>query len=124
MFQATHLCKSCGSSVRPKTFTPGSFFIEVILWFAFIIPGLIYSIWRLVSRYKICPVCKSNSVIPLNTPQAQSILKKKSKPIKKAIVPDTIDIPKQIEKLDDLRKKGIISQEEFEKKKCDLLAKM
>lgn len=34
------------------------------------------------------------------------------------------DIPALIEKLDGLRKKGIISEEEFEKKKSELLAKM
>jgi hypothetical protein len=34
------------------------------------------------------------------------------------------DIPTLIAKLDDLRKRGIISEEEFRKKKADLLAKM
>lgn len=34
------------------------------------------------------------------------------------------DIPSLIEKLDGLRKKGIISEEEFENKKAELLAKM
>ena len=34
------------------------------------------------------------------------------------------DIPSMIEKLDDLRKKGILSEEEFQRKKAELLAKM
>src|SRR6266498_5014160 len=34
------------------------------------------------------------------------------------------DIPSLIAKLDDLRKKGILSEEEFQKKKAELLAKM
>lgn len=34
------------------------------------------------------------------------------------------DIPSLIEKLDDLRKQGILSEEEFRKKKAELLAKM
>jgi uncharacterized membrane protein YdbT with pleckstrin-like domain len=34
------------------------------------------------------------------------------------------DIPSMIEKLDSLRKRGILSEEEFQKKKADLLAKM
>ena len=34
------------------------------------------------------------------------------------------DIPTLIDKLDDLRKRGIISEEEFQEKKADLLAKM
>ncbi len=36
----------------------------------------------------------------------------------------TRDIPALIEELDELRKKGIISQEEFQKKKAELLQKM
>ena len=35
-----------------------------------------------------------------------------------------IDIPSMIAKLDELRKKGIVSEEEFQKKKAELLAKM
>lgn len=34
------------------------------------------------------------------------------------------DIPSMIEKLDGLRKRGIVSEEEFQKKKAELLAKM
>ena len=34
------------------------------------------------------------------------------------------DISSMIAKLDDLRKKGIVSEEEFQKKKAELLAKM
>ena len=34
------------------------------------------------------------------------------------------DIPSMIEKLDDLRKRGILSEEEFQRKKAELLAKM
>jgi uncharacterized membrane protein YdbT with pleckstrin-like domain len=38
--------------------------------------------------------------------------------------PATSDIPSLIARLDDLRKKGLISDEEFQKKKTELLAKM
>jgi uncharacterized membrane protein YdbT with pleckstrin-like domain len=36
----------------------------------------------------------------------------------------TADIPSMIEKLDGLRKRGILSEEEFQRKKAELLAKM
>lgn len=39
-------------------------------------------------------------------------------------VEGTTDIPSMIEKLDGLRKKGILSDEEFERKKAELLAKL
>lgn len=38
--------------------------------------------------------------------------------------PAGTDIPSMIEKLDGLRKRGIVSEEEFQKKKAELLAKM
>lgn len=38
--------------------------------------------------------------------------------------PASTDIPSMIEKLDGLRKRGIVSEEEFQKKKAELLAKM
>jgi ssDNA-binding Zn-finger/Zn-ribbon topoisomerase 1 len=68
------LCPNCGTKARPRRHTKGSIFIEIILWICFIIPGLIYSIWRLTTRQKVCPVCHSPNMIPLDSPRAQQIL--------------------------------------------------
>ncbi|UWZ83476.1 hypothetical protein [Occallatibacter riparius] len=70
----THLCTQCGSQVWPKTITPGSFLMELLLWLLFLVPGVIYSIWRIASRYKGCPVCGGKSCIPLGTPAANAIM--------------------------------------------------
>jgi hypothetical protein len=53
--QEDYICKNCGYIVQPITITPGSFWMELILWICFAIPGLTYSIWRLTARYKGCP---------------------------------------------------------------------
>lgn len=58
----------------PKTVTKGSFFIELILWLCILIPGLIYSIWRLSSRYKACPACGATNLLPPDSPMAKKIL--------------------------------------------------
>jgi hypothetical protein len=50
-------CTNCEFEGEAKTYTPGSILIELILWFFFLIPGLIYSIWRIGSRQKVCPRC-------------------------------------------------------------------
>lgn len=71
------LCPNCGTKGIQKSITKGSIFIELILWLLFIVPGLIYSLWRLASRYKACPVCKQPGMIPLNSPRAQQILANK-----------------------------------------------
>ena len=65
------LCTTCGTVRKPKTSTPGSFVIEVILWLCFLIPGLIYSIWRISSRKKLCAVCGSGALVPPDSPVAR-----------------------------------------------------
>jgi hypothetical protein len=63
-------CTSCHATAKPKKVTKGSFLIEVILWITFIIPGLVYSIWRITTRQQACPLCGSFNIIPLNSPAA------------------------------------------------------
>ena len=68
-------CTACGSVFKtPKTVTRGSIIIEIILWLCFLVPGLIYSIWRMTTRYKACPNCKSLTVIPADSPIAKKAL--------------------------------------------------
>jgi len=63
-----YICSNCGTVGQPVVFTRGSFWIELVLWWFFIIPGFIYTWWRLSGRKKVCPVCKKETMIPLNTP--------------------------------------------------------
>ncbi len=68
------LCLNCGTQGKPKLKTKGSIFTEILLWLFLIIPGLIYSIWRLSSRSEVCPSCGAPNMIPLDSPKAQEIL--------------------------------------------------
>ena len=61
-----HICKSCGSTMGVKKITKGSLLIEIVLWCFFIVPGVIYSIWRLTSKYDACKACNSPEIIPTN----------------------------------------------------------
>ena len=63
-------CPACGSSGFPVRRTRGTFATELLLWLVLLIPGLIYSIWRLSSRYDACPTCGQAGLIPLNSPRA------------------------------------------------------
>lgn len=69
------VCTACGYVGEPTTVTKGNFGIELILWLCFLIPGLIYSIWRLSSRHEACPSCKSSSLIPAESPMAKKFLR-------------------------------------------------
>lgn len=70
-------CKACGTQSRPTTETPGSILIEVVLWLCFLIPGLIYSLWRLNRRHQVCPKCGSEALIPPDSPIALSEKRKR-----------------------------------------------
>jgi hypothetical protein len=63
---------TCGTDAQPKTVTRGTIFIEIILWICFIVPGLIYSIWRLTTRGDACPACGSVAIVPFDSPAALS----------------------------------------------------
>lgn len=69
------LCKSCGYIGETKTITKGSIDTEVILWFCFLIPGVMYSIWRFRSQYEVCSVCDQATIISADSPEAQQIVR-------------------------------------------------
>jgi hypothetical protein len=73
---ATHVCVDCGAQMRPRKITPGSFLIEIVLWLLLLLPGLIYSVWRISSAYEGCPVCGGRSCVVLTTPAARAILER------------------------------------------------
>lgn len=45
----------------------GSFIAEILLWLFFIIPGVIYSFWRLSATSTVCRVCGSDKLVPLSS---------------------------------------------------------
>lgn len=58
-----YYCASC----KNFTSTPlkkGNGWIELILYIFYIIPGIIYSIWRRSGEPSVCPTCKADALIP------------------------------------------------------------
>lgn len=62
------ICRNCGTRGYPDVHTKGSIFIEIILWIFLLVPGLVYSIWRLTTRDTVCPECRRNTMISVRTP--------------------------------------------------------
>jgi len=58
-------CPNCSYEGLGKFIIKGSFAIELVLWFIFIIPGLIYSVWRLSNKKWVCPQCDFENVVKL-----------------------------------------------------------
>lgn len=68
------ICSNCGYQGVPKKVTKGSIIIELALWIMLIVPGIIYSLWRMTSKYKACPKCLSETMIPMDSPMAQKLV--------------------------------------------------
>jgi len=79
------ICSTCGHIGSTKTAVKGSILIEIILWLCFIIPGVIYSLWRSSSRHKTCPKCGGTNLIPLDTPVGIKILADQGKTLEQAV---------------------------------------
>lgn len=70
----THVCTQCGDTNGGTVVTRGNIGIEIIFWLTFLVPGIIYSIWRLSSRYIACPTCGSNTLIPIESPRGRELM--------------------------------------------------
>lgn len=68
------ICTQCNMQGRGETVRPGSFIIEVILWLFFIVPGIIYSIWRICAKYKVCKTCGGRTLIPKDSPAGMKLM--------------------------------------------------
>lgn len=65
---AAMICPHCGTRGNPTRRTRGHFAIELLLWLCFFIPGIIYSLWRITTRYDACPACGQGGMIPADSP--------------------------------------------------------
>jgi len=69
------LCTTCLSKVNPKKDVRGYFIIEIVLWLFMVIPGLLYTLWRVAGgKQKVCPKCGSQSFVPIDSPAGKQLL--------------------------------------------------
>jgi hypothetical protein len=69
------VCKACEMTGTPRSITPGSMGMEVLLWLCFLLPGMLYSTYRISKRYKGCAHCGSADIVPIESPAGQNILR-------------------------------------------------
>lgn len=70
------ICPNCGTRSEAKIILKGSTTIEVVLWLCYILPGLIYSIWRRSPKQLGCPSCGQIGMINVNSPQGRILVEK------------------------------------------------
>ena len=67
-------CTRCGVVAVPRRITKGTLGIEIVLWLLLLVPGVLYSIWRLTSRYDGCRSCGSSELVALTSPTGREIV--------------------------------------------------
>lgn len=62
-----YVCLDCKSIGTPYEGPKVSQSTELLLWTLLIVPGALYRVWRLIKKWKSCPVCSSREVVPMNS---------------------------------------------------------
>lgn len=68
------ICTECHFQGKPKM--KGSLIVAIFLFILFFPAGIIYAIVMSSGSTNVCPKCKSDKMIPEDTPRAIEILKK------------------------------------------------
>lgn len=68
------VCTTCGHHGPTVSRTRGSLLLEVVLWIMLIVPGVIYSVWRLTTRRPACSKCGGSTLVPADTPVGKQLL--------------------------------------------------
>ncbi len=79
------ICADCGSTALPVEAKRGAGWVEVLLWLCYLLPGLIYSIWRRARSRMVCAYCGNPSMVSVHSERARKI----SRLIKGKEVPDS-----------------------------------
>ena len=58
-----YYCNAC-QNFTPHALKKGTGWIELVLYFFYIVPGVIYSIWRRSGPPNVCPLCRAASLVP------------------------------------------------------------
>ena len=69
------ICTTCGYMGKMDKTVKGHFVIEIILWICWLLPGLIYTIWRLNNKTNICPKCGKDNVVDAESPIGKKLVK-------------------------------------------------
>jgi hypothetical protein len=67
------ICCDCGTLAKPKTDMRGSLLMEMFLWLMMFFPGLLYSLWRLTTKRKVCRSCGSPTLVKPASPRGRMV---------------------------------------------------
>ena len=68
------VCLQCGHNGKTVQKTPGSTGVELLCWLLFIVPGVIYGLWRMSARRQVCAMCGHDKLVPPQSPAGRKLL--------------------------------------------------
>ena len=69
-------CESCGTVGYPIEKSRGQLYWVFVLFFlCFAIPGLVYLVWRWTHKKLCCPNCDRSTLIPASSPAAKAAIR-------------------------------------------------
>ncbi len=74
-FRKKYVCMECGCQREPIMAKRGMLIIELLMWLLYILPGVIYSIWRGVRKHEVCPNCGEPSVVLTSSSRAMKMMR-------------------------------------------------
>jgi len=74
-FTKKYVCMECGCQRDPVNAKRGLLIIELLMWLLYILPGVIYSIWRRVRKQQVCPNCGNPSVVLTSSSRAMGVMR-------------------------------------------------
>ncbi len=72
-FNKKYVCMECGCQRDPIDAKRGLLVIEIFMWLLYILPGVIYSIWRRVRKQQVCPNCLNPSIVLTSSTRAMGM---------------------------------------------------
>lgn len=69
-----YLCMECGCQRDPIIAKRGFLVIELFMWLMYILPGIIYSIWRRVRTQQVCSNCRTPSIVLTSSSRAMGMM--------------------------------------------------
>ncbi len=82
---ADYICSECGYVGKCKITKSGSLATELKMWLLYVIPGPIYTLWRLRSRKRLCRHCDSEKILSIKTETGYALLKKQENELLESI---------------------------------------
>jgi hypothetical protein len=73
---AKYICKHCGYEGEAKRQKRGSRGVEIFLWTVLLIPGPLYTIWRMTGKSKECPNCERQGFVKSSSDEGYIVKKR------------------------------------------------